>query len=79
MHRAQMTTTPPKRRADRMADNVAVTPGSGATIAADEIAGVLHQRVKVSVGADGAAADLAFGQAVAAAETETTRVALLTL
>lgn len=41
-----------------MADNVAYTPGSGAIIAADEIGGVLHQRVKISVGADGAAADL---------------------
>lgn len=41
-----------------MADNVTYTPGSGATIAADDIGGVLHQRVKISVGADGAAADL---------------------
>ena len=41
-----------------MADNVAYTPGSGATIAADDIGGVLHQRVKISVGADGTAADL---------------------
>ena len=41
-----------------MADNVAVTPGSGATMAADDIGGILHQRVKVSVGADGSAADL---------------------
>lgn len=36
-----------------MADNIAVTPGSGASIAADEIAGALHQRVKITVGADG--------------------------
>jgi hypothetical protein len=50
-----------------MADNVAITPGAGASIAADDIGGVLHQRVKVSVGADGAAADLAFGQGLAAA------------
>ena len=41
-----------------MADNVTYTPGTGATIAADEIGGVLHQRVKISVGADGTAADL---------------------
>ena len=41
-----------------MADKVASTPGSGATIAADDIGGVLHQRVKISVGADGTAADL---------------------
>lgn len=36
-----------------MADNVGYTPGSGATVAADDIAGVLHQRVKVVLGADG--------------------------
>lgn len=36
-----------------MADNVAITEGSGTTIAADEIAGAKHQRVKVTLGADG--------------------------
>lgn len=41
-----------------MADNLAVTPGSGATIAADDIAGVHYQRVKVAAGADGAATDV---------------------
>ena len=41
-----------------MADNVGYTPGSGATVAADDIAGVLHQRVKIGIGADGAAVDL---------------------
>jgi len=41
-----------------MADNVGYTPGTGATIAADEIGGVLHQRVKVGVGADGQAVDV---------------------
>jgi hypothetical protein len=40
-----------------MADNVSITPGSGATVAADDIGGVLHQRVKVGVGADGTAVD----------------------
>jgi hypothetical protein len=40
-----------------MADNFAITPGSGVTIAADDISSVWHQRVKVSIGADGAAAD----------------------
>ena len=44
-----------------MADNVAITAGSGTTIAADDIGGVLHQRVKVSVGADGTAADWPVG------------------
>jgi hypothetical protein len=41
-----------------MADNVGYTPGTGATIAADEIGGVLHQRVKLGVGADGQAVDV---------------------
>lgn len=41
-----------------MADNVGYTPGVGATVAADEIAGVLHQRVKIGVGADGTAVDV---------------------
>jgi hypothetical protein len=36
-----------------MADNVAITPGTGATVGADEIGGILFQRVKVIVGADG--------------------------
>jgi hypothetical protein len=38
-----------------MPDNVAYTPGSGATIAADDIGGVLYQRVKVTHGVDGVA------------------------
>jgi hypothetical protein len=38
-----------------MADNVAYTPGAGATIAADEVDGVLYQRVKVTHGVDGVA------------------------
>jgi hypothetical protein len=41
-----------------MPDNVGYTPGSGASIAADDIGGVLHQRVKIGVGADGAATDV---------------------
>lgn len=41
-----------------MPDNVGYTPGAGATVAADEIAGVLHQRVKIGVGADGVATDV---------------------
>ncbi len=40
-----------------MADNIAVTPGTGATIAADDIGGVLHQRAKVVWGPDGTAND----------------------
>ena len=41
-----------------MVDNVGYTPGTGATIAADDIAGVLYQRVKIGVGADGSATDV---------------------
>jgi len=41
-----------------MADNVGYTPGSGATVAADEIGGVLHQRVKLGIGDDGTAVDV---------------------
>ncbi len=41
-----------------MADNIAVTPGSGALIAADEVGGAKYQRVKLSLGADGSVADL---------------------
>ena len=45
-----------------MADNINVTPGAGKTVAADEIGGVLHQRVKLGLGADGVAVDVAAGQ-----------------
>jgi hypothetical protein len=41
-----------------MADNIGYTPGTGATVAADDIGGVLHQRVKIGVGADGTATDV---------------------
>lgn len=41
-----------------MADNVDITPGSGATVAADLISSVLYQRVKVTQGADGTATDV---------------------
>lgn len=36
-----------------MADNVNITPGTGATVAADDIGGALYQRVKIVVGSDG--------------------------
>ena len=37
-----------------MADNFNFTPGSGATGAADDVSGVLFQRVKLDLGGDGA-------------------------
>lgn len=41
-----------------MADNVSITSGSGTTIAADDVgSGVLHQRVKLTWGADGTGND----------------------
>ena len=41
-----------------MADNIGYTPGSGATVAADDIGGVLYQRVKPAFGPDGVAVDV---------------------
>jgi hypothetical protein len=41
-----------------MADNIGYTPGTGATVAADEIGGVLHQRIKLGIGDDGVAVDV---------------------
>jgi hypothetical protein len=41
-----------------MADNVPVTPTTSYTVAADDIAGVHHQRVKVGFGEDGAYGDV---------------------
>lgn len=52
-----------------MADNVAITPGTGATVAADDIGGILHQRVKISVGADGSATDVSSAAPMPTIET----------
>lgn len=41
-----------------MADNVGYTPGTGAMVAADEIGGVLYQRIKPTFGVDGTAVDV---------------------
>jgi hypothetical protein len=70
-----------------MADNVGYTPGTGATVAADEISGVLHQRVKIGVGTDGVAVDVseqnpmpvaAYGELVEAIEALRMAVQALT-
>lgn len=42
-----------------MADNVAITAGAGTNIAADDVSSVFYQRVKISIGGDGSAADIA--------------------
>lgn len=69
-----------------MADNVGYTPGSGATVAADEIGGVLFQRVKPVTGVDGTAVDVsetnpmpmaAYGELIEAIEA--LRIAVTTL
>jgi hypothetical protein len=45
-----------------VADNITLNAGTGgATVAADDIASVWHQRVKISVGADGSATDMVGG------------------
>jgi len=41
-----------------MADNVPITPGSGVTVATDDVSGVQYQRVKLDVGGDGASAPI---------------------
>lgn len=46
-----------------MADNVAITPGAGVTVATDDVGGVQYQRVKAVFGADGTATDVAPGVA----------------
>lgn len=50
-----------------MADNVAITAGSGTSIAADDITSVYYQRVKLSLGADGSATDALGGTGTDAA------------
>lgn len=40
-----------------MADNVPITAGAGTPIAADDIGGVWHQRIKIQHGQEGAAVD----------------------
>jgi hypothetical protein len=41
-----------------MADNIGYTPGSGALVAADDVGGVLYQRIKPAFGADNTAVDV---------------------
>lgn len=50
-----------------MVDNVAFTPGSGATGATDDIGGVHYPRVKIGLGADGSATDALGGAGAVAA------------
>jgi hypothetical protein len=50
-----------------MADNIAITAGTGTSIAADDIASVFYQRVKGQLGADGSATDILGGAGSVAA------------
>lgn len=50
-----------------MADNVQISAGTGTVVAADDIASVYHQRVKISLGADGSATDALGGAGAVAA------------
>ena len=52
-----------------MSDNVDITPGAGRTIAADDVAGVLHQIIKLAFGGDGAATFASSGSGVVDAGT----------
>lgn len=62
-----------------MADDITLNSGSGGdTLAADDIAGVKYQRVKISVGADGAAADNSTAAPLAVKISDGTDVATVT-
>lgn len=70
-----------------MADNVGYTPGTGALVAADDVGGVLYQRIKPAFGPDGGATDVsadaplpvaAYGELVEAIEAMRMAVHTLT-
>lgn len=44
-----------------MADNVLITPGVGASIAADDVSSVYYQRVKLDIGGDGVSSPVIVG------------------
>jgi hypothetical protein len=62
-----------------MADNVGYTPGTGATIAADDISSVLYQRVKISAGADGSATDVSSGNPIPASVPNANSVTIMSV
>jgi hypothetical protein len=57
-----------------MVDNVGYTPGTCATIAADDIGGVLHQRVKLGVGGDGVAVDVSAANPLPVSDEDVARL-----
>lgn len=56
-----------------MADNVAITPGSGAQVATDDVGGIQYQRVKLDGGGDGLAAPI-LGDSTNGLDVDITRV-----
>jgi hypothetical protein len=58
-----------------MADNVAVTPGAGTTIATDDVGGIHYQRVKLDMGGDGSTVPLITALDAAAGATDPVLVA----
>lgn len=63
-----------------MADNAVLNAGTGGiTLAADDVGGVHHQRVKVEFGADGAATDVAPGAPLPVQISDGTDTALVSL
>jgi hypothetical protein len=61
-----------------MADNVTL-PGTGSAVAADDISGVMWQRVKIGTGADGAATDVSAANPVPITSQSTTLLAATAL
>lgn len=55
-----------------MADNIAITPGSGVSVAADDVSSVFFQKIKVDLGGDGATSPLVRGQQADAASIPVT-------
>lgn len=53
-----------------MADNIGYTPGSGAVVAADDVGGVLYQRIKPAFGADNTAVDVSADTPLPVIDTE---------
>jgi hypothetical protein len=60
-----------------MADNVGYTPGSGAVVAADDVGGVLYQRIKPAFGTDNTAVDVSATNPLPVVDTQIAEVELL--
>jgi hypothetical protein len=60
-----------------MADNVGYTPGSGAVVAADDVGGVLYQRIKPAFGEENTATDVSATNPLPVTDEQLTGVVLL--